>query len=191
MPTSDPGISSFASTPASLGRPGNRPGPSSARAFTLIELLVVLVVIGVAAGLVFVNLATDHARAAEREAKRLAGALEHAAALAQWTGETLGISAEGGSYRFWRRGADDRWSAMVDDDVLAPRTLAADLEVSTAAYAAAPVAADTILPFRPSGRNEPLVLALVSPAGVFTIATDPLNRVRIVPPASGGRDSAP
>jgi general secretion pathway protein H len=171
-------------------QPGPRRGPSSTRAFTLIELLVVLVVIGVAAGLVFVNLSTDQTRAAEREAKRLAGAVEHAAALAQWTGETLGISAEGAVYRFWRRNANDRWSAVGDDDVLAPRALAVEFKVSAAAYAGTPVAADAILPFRPSGRNEPLALVLVSPVGAFTIAADPLNRVRIVSPASGGRDLA-
>jgi general secretion pathway protein H len=164
---------------------------SQTRAFTLIELLVVLVVIAVAAGLVFVNLDADHARAAKRESKRLAGALEHAAALAQWRGETLGVSAEGRGYRFWRRSADDRWTAVGDDDVLAPRTLAFDLTVSAAMYAGAPVAADAILPFRPGGRNEPFALVLASPAGTFTVAADPLNRVHIVPPASGTHDQAP
>lgn len=163
---------------------------SVARAFTLIELLVVLVVMGVAAGLVFVNLGTDRARAAEREAKRLAGAIEHAAALAQRTGETLGISTQANGYRFWRRTAGDRWSVIGDDDVLAPRTMASELTVYAATYAGAPVAADTILPFRSSGRNEPHALVLNSPAGAFTIATDPLNRVRILPPATSGRESA-
>jgi general secretion pathway protein H len=101
-------------------RPGVGPHASSGRGFTLIELLVVLVVIGIAASVVFVNFDGGSAREAEREAKRLAGALEHAAALAQWTGETLGISAEDRSYRFWRQDSNDRWAAVGDDDVLAP-----------------------------------------------------------------------
>lgn len=162
---------------------------ASGRAFTLVELLVVLVVIGVAAGLVFVNFAAGGSRAPEREAKRLAGALEHAAALAHWSGETLGVSAEGRVYRFWRRSGGDRWIVVADDDVLAPRALTADLTVRVAMYAGAPVAADAILPLRPSGRNEPFAVALASPVGTYTIAADPLNRVQIVPPPQPPRDS--
>jgi type II secretion system protein H len=172
-------------------RPVLRTGSNASRAFTLVELLVVLVVIGIAAGLVFVNLDADPARSAEREATRLAGAVEHAAALAQWTGETLGVSAEGRVYRFWRRGSDDRWAAISDDDVLAARSLASELSVGAATYAGAPVATDAILPLRPSGRNEPMALVLGSPAGTFTIASDPLNRVRVLPPARRREDSVP
>ena len=58
--------------------------------FTLIEVLVVVVVIGIASGIVIANLGGDDRRTTEREAKRLAGALEHAAALAQWKSETSG-----------------------------------------------------------------------------------------------------
>ena len=91
----------------------------------------------------------------------------------------FGVSADGASYRFWRRGADDRWSALADDDVLAPRTLPAGITVATVVYAGAPVPADAILPFRASGRNEPYALAVASPAWTLEVAADPLNRVRI------------
>jgi general secretion pathway protein H len=148
--------------------------------FTLIEVLVVIVVIAIASGFVIVNLGGGgDRRAAEREATRLAGALEHAAALAQWKGETLGVSADGGTYRFWRRAADDRWIAVADDDVLAARALPADFTVAPVAYAGAPVGADAILPFRPSGRNEPYALLLASPAWSMVVAGDPLNRVQV------------
>ena len=46
--------------------------------------------------------------------------LEHAAALAQWSSETLGVSAEGRGYRFWRRDTNDRWSPFTGDEVLGP-----------------------------------------------------------------------
>ena len=157
--------------------------PRRAAGFTLIELLVVLVVIGIAAGIVTLGLGGDLHRAAEREAKRLAGALEHAAALAQWRSETLGVSAEGAGYRFWQRGADDRWRALADDDVLAPRMLPVGIAVAPSSYAGAPVAPDAILPFRASGRNEPYVLLLTSSAWSLTVAADPLNRVVIAAPA--------
>jgi general secretion pathway protein H len=148
------------------------------RAFTLVELLVVIVVVGVAAGLVVVNLGDDR-RSADREAKRLAGALEHAADVAQWRGETLGVSADGPGYRFWQRGDDDRWTALAGDDVLAPRVLPPSLTVTPLSYAGAPVRPDEILPLRASGRNEPYALALGSPAWSAIIAADPLNRVHV------------
>jgi type II secretion system protein H len=147
--------------------------------FTLVEVLIVVFVIAIASGLVIVNLGGDDRRPAEREATRLAGALEHAAALAQWQGETLGVSADGAGYRFWRRGADNRWTPMQGDEVLAPRALPAQFAVSPASYAGAPVAVDAILPFRPSGRNEPYALLLASPAWSLVVAGDPLNRVQV------------
>jgi general secretion pathway protein H len=147
--------------------------------FTLVEILVVVAVIAIASGFVIVNAGGDDRRAAEREASRMAGALEHAAALAQWRSEMLGVSADGPGYRFWRRGVDDRWTAVRDDDVLAPRVLPAQWSVAPLSYAGAPVAADAILPFRPSGRNEPYALLLASPAWSLVVAGDPLNRVQV------------
>jgi len=149
------------------------------RAFTLVEVLVVLVIVGVAAGIVGVSLGGDDRRLVDTEAKRLAGALEHAAASAQWRGEMLGVSADGRGYRFWRRGVGDRWIALTGDDVLAPRVLPGELAVSPLTYAGAPVPTDAILPLRPSGRNEPYALALASSTWSTVIAADPLNRVQV------------
>jgi len=152
--------------------------------FTLIELLVVVAVIAIAAGLVVVNLDGDDRRSVEREAARLAGALEQAAALAQWRGETLGFSADGPGYRFWRRGSDNRWTAVRDDEALAQRALPAQWSVASISYAGAPVAANVIVPFRPSGRNEPYALALSSSAWTLVIAGDPLNRIQVAAPTA-------
>ena len=147
--------------------------------FTLIEVLVVVVVIAIASGFVIVNLGGGgDRRAAEREATRLAGALEHAAALAQWKARRWACrrkaapTASGGARR-------TTGGALADDDVLAARALPADFTVAPAAYAGAPVAADAILPFRPSGRNEPYALLLASPAWSMVVAGDPLNRVQV------------
>jgi len=152
---------------------------SRARGFTLIEVLVVVLIIGITAGLVVLGIGSDERQATEREAKRLAGALEHAAAAAQWRAETLGVSAEGAGYRFWRRGADDRWTALADDDVLAPRMLPAGVSVLPSSYAGAPVPPDVILPLRASGRNEPYALVIASSAWSLEVAADPLNRVHV------------
>ena len=152
--------------------------------FTLIEVLVVIAVIAIAAGFVVANLEGDDRKSVEREGARLAGALEHAAALAQWRSETLGFSADGPGYRFWRRGSDNRWSALSDEDVLAARALPAEWSVWSITYAGAPVAPNVIVPFRPSGRNEPYALALSSPVWTLIVAADPLNRVQVAAPTA-------
>ena len=154
--------------------------------FTLVELLVVIVVIGLAAALVYAQFERDPRQALEREGRRLAGALEHAALLAQWTNQTIGVSAGEGSYRFWRRtpAADgERWVALSDDDVLVPRALPAPLAISTRAYAGQPVPAGAVLPLYPSGRNEPFLIELAAPEWQLLLAADPLNRVALLGPA--------
>ena len=151
--------------------------------FTLIEILVVVIIIAIASGIVIANLEGDDRGRMEREAKRLAGALEHAASLAQWNGETLGVSADGTAYRFWRRRPDERWTTVDDEAVVAARALPADFTVRPASYAGAPVTEDSILPFRPSGRNEPYSLLLTNPAWSVIVAGDPLNRVQFAVPA--------
>ena len=91
----------------------------------------------------------------------------------------LGVSADGATYRFWRRGEDGRWGSIDDDDVLAPHALPSAFTIRLASYAGAPVAEDAILPFRPSGRNEPYALELGSPAWSQIVSGDPLNRVQV------------
>ncbi|MGH8713707.1 MAG: prepilin-type N-terminal cleavage/methylation domain-containing protein [Casimicrobiaceae bacterium] len=153
--------------------------------FTLVEILVVLIVVGLAAGLAFARFDGDPRQAVERESRRLGAALEHAALLAQWRDETLGISAGGSVYRFWRRPADAAtWEAMSGDDVLLPRRLPAPLVVTVREYAGSPVAADAILPLRASGRNEPYVIQIASPEWFALLAADPLNRVALTGPST-------
>jgi general secretion pathway protein H len=155
------------------------------RGFTLIEILVVIAIIAVASGLAVVVLDRDERGTAAREAKRLAGALEYAAARAQWRAETLGVSAERSRLRFWRRdAAGERWLPLTDDDVLAPRALPAPFDLAALAYAGQRVPGDALLPLRPTGRNEPYAFVLSSPAWRVVVAADPLNRVRIEGPAS-------
>lgn len=153
--------------------------------FTLAEILVVLIVVGLAAGLAYAHFDRDPRDAVERESRRLAGALEHAALLAQWKDETLGVSASGNVYRFWRRAAAaSTWEAISSDDVLAPRVLPSPLSVVAREYAGAAVAVDAILPLRPSGRNEPYVIEIDSPEWFALLVADPLNRVALTGPAA-------
>lgn len=150
--------------------------------FTLTEILVVLVVIGLAAAITYAQLDRDPRHALEREGRRLAGALEHAALLAQWKNETIGVSAAGGAYRFWHRVAGndgEQWSALSDDDILAARTLPDPLLVMPRTYAGQAVPAGAVLPLIPSGRNEPFVIELDAPEWQLLLSADPLNRIAI------------
>lgn len=163
--------------------------PPALRGFTLVEMLVVLVLLGVlAAATTMLLVAPDERRTLEREASRLAGALEQASATAQWRGETLGISADGPAYRFWRRDGDARWRVIVDDEVLAPRALPASVAIAADRFAGATVARDAILPLRPSGRNEPFRIVLFAGGWAVPVESDPLNRVtfRVTSRANAG-----
>ena len=144
-----------------------------------------LIVIGLAAGLAYALRDRDPRETVQREGRRLGGALEHAALLAQWKDETLGVSASGNGYRFWRRASPTAtWEALSSDDVLAPRVLPPSLNVVTREYAGVPVAADAILPLRPSGRNEPYVIEIDSPGWFALLTADPLNRIALTGPTA-------
>jgi type II secretion system protein H len=148
------------------------------RGFTLVEILVVLVIIALVGGLALVTLERDERRLAAREAKRFAGALEFAAARAQARNETLGVSADR-TIRFWRRDpSGERWLPL-DDDVLGAHALPEPFLATPSSYAGQPVAANAIVPFRASGRNEPFAFTLASPAWLVVLAADPLNHVSI------------
>lgn len=152
--------------------------------FTLVEVLVVLaiVAIGVSVAMLAYD-GSDRDRAA-REARRFAGALEHAAARAQARSETLGASAADNAWRFWRRDPQSgRWLPLADDDtILGAHVLPASMRVASTSFSGREVAPDTIVPFRPTGRNEPYTFELTSRDARLVLAGDPLNRIAIVVP---------
>jgi len=169
-------------TPAPRGRAahGSALPVFSDSGFTLIEVLVVLIVLALAAGVAVVAYDGDERGIATREAQRFAGALEYAAARAQLRAETLGVSAEGGSWRFWRRTATgDAWLPVTDDDVLASRRLPPTHSIAPLLYAGQPLPANAVVPLRPSGRNEPMSFSVSATQTQILLAADPLNRVSI------------
>lgn len=152
--------------------------------FTLLEVLVVVAILGLAAALGYATLEGDDRGTLDREARRFAGALEYATQRAQFHHETLGVSAHGQAVRFWIRGADGRWIAVTGDDALAPRFLPAPVAAAAIAYGGREVPDDTVIPLRPSGRNEPFAFALQAGAFSATVSADPLNRVAIAGPVA-------
>ena len=155
--------------------------------FTLVEILVVIVILGLVAGLAIALVEPGERDASARESRSFAGALEYAAARAQWRNEMLGVSADGRVLRYWRRdAANDRWVVLGDDDVLRAHALAAPVEAMALAYAGRSVASNAIVPLRASGRNEPFAFAFATPRFRTVIALDPLNRASIAGPDPNG-----
>jgi type II secretion system protein H len=146
-------------------------------------VLVVLAIIAIAAGVAAAAYDGSDRDRAIREARRFAGALEHAAARAQARSETLGASAGDGTWRLWNRDVDSgRWQPLADDDaVLAAHALPSAMSVAPTSFSGREIPADTIVPFRPTGRNEPFTFELASRDARLVLAGDPLNRIAVVP----------
>jgi type II secretion system protein H len=148
------------------------------KGMTLLEILVVIAIIAIAASIAVVAYDGDDRTAVAYEAKRFAGAIEHASARARWRAETLGVSADGGGWQFWRRAADaNRWIPVAGDDVLGPHRLPAGIVVSPLSYAGQALPPDAIVPLRASGHNDPFAFFVQGKASRIVLAADPLNRV--------------
>lgn len=100
------------------------------RGFTLVELLVVLVVIGIALGVVAVQLMPDNRSVLREESARLALLLENAVLEAQARGRTIGWSGEGAHYRFWEKNEYNDWVSIENDAQFRPRTLPDGIKIS-------------------------------------------------------------
>ena len=149
--------------------------------FTLVEILVVVAIIAITAGLATLAFDGDDRGTSAREAKRFAGALEHASARAQGRAETLGVSADVEGWRFWRREADaNRWLPFSGDDVLDAHRLPAGMSVAPLSFAGKALPADAIVPLRASGRNEPYAFVLTGKTSRILLTADPLNRVTML-----------
>jgi len=82
-----------------------------------------MVVIGIALGMVMVQLMPDHRAALRDEAARLALLLENAGLEARASGRSLAWTGEKNSYRFFNRNEYGDWVRIVDDTAFRPRTL--------------------------------------------------------------------
>src|ERR1035438_10006929 len=97
--------------------------------FTLIELLVVLVVMGIALGIVVVQLMPDDRTTLREEAARLALLLENAALEARSSGRSMAWTSESNRYLFWRKNDYNDWTRVEDDTAFRPRSLPEGMQI--------------------------------------------------------------
>jgi general secretion pathway protein H len=154
------------------------PRPRDGRGFTLAEILVVVLVIGLASAVLYPRLVPRPAAVLEREAVELARAMEMTASLAQWRSATLGVSIDTAGYRFWRRSDSGNWALMTGDDLRA-RTFDPPLVALAARIGGVPVPPGSVLPYRPSGRNDPVAVTLLAAEARAELRSDLLDRVSV------------
>jgi general secretion pathway protein H len=140
---------------------------SSQRGFTLIELLVVLVVMGVALGLVMVQLMPDHSAPLREEAARLALLLENAGLEARASGRSLAWSGEKNKYRFLSRNEYGDWIRIDDDTIFRPRTLPEGVNIGEVSVEEQPIKAGEFVLLSANSFAAPFLIRLYqnSPAG--------------------------
>jgi general secretion pathway protein H len=104
--------------------------PRPQHGFTLVELLVVLVVMGIALGMVVVQLMPDDRTILHEEAARLALLLENAGLEARSSGRSMAWSAEKTHYLFWKKNDYNDWARIEDDTSFRPRTLPEGMHIT-------------------------------------------------------------
>jgi len=109
---------------------GNYRGNASQRGFTLIELLVVMVVIGVALGLVMVQLLPDQQAPLREESSRLALLLENAGLEARASGRSMAWSGANNQYRFLIKNKFGDWVSIDDGSEFRPRALPEGISIT-------------------------------------------------------------
>ncbi|MEO8487091.1 MAG: type II secretion system protein [Betaproteobacteria bacterium] len=149
-----------------------------ASGFTLVEILVVLAIVGIASTGAWLAWRGGDGPALRREAERFAGAIEYAAERAQWRHEDLGLTVDGGGFRFWLRDPErGTWKPLADDDVLVARAWPERTTIEAMSRAGRALDASALVAFRANGRNDPVTFVLASGDTRVRVEADPLNRV--------------
>lgn len=167
-------------------RPGSMPPCPAPRSrsggFTLIEILVVLAIVGIALGMIAVNLSRDTAAVLEDDARRLALVLQYAHDEAVTAGRPIAWTPDAEGYGFLRRERGQGWARIETaraDGALAPRAWPAHVRLAEASVAGVALPSGEPLVFSPSGFNEPFVVVLASGSWRIALAGDVAGKVRL------------
>ncbi len=108
------------------------------RGFSLLEMMVAIAIVAVLSSIAVIAAVPGEAALVEREARRLALLIEHAAAEARASGQAIAWMPERGGYSFWRRGEDGEWLRFPESSPYRPRSLAGAVAVEGARVTLSP-----------------------------------------------------
>jgi len=138
----------------------NRGVPTRRAGLTLVEVLVVVLLIGLMAALVSVNLGRGDREAVREEAARLAASLQQAQDEALLTGATLAWRGEATGYGYLRRGPARNWVPIDGDQGFAPRRLPAPVRLVDVKGGAAKSEAAALVVLTPFALPSPVRIVL-------------------------------
>lgn len=151
--------------------------------FTLVELMVVIVLIGVLASMVHINLGDNNARNARQEADVLHSLMHGLRERAVLEGQEYGLRIEPGAYQLMRFDRN-RWEA-VDTRVQLPFGLVLDLTLDAQTQPLLPLAETPQLLWLSSDENTAFSLHFDSPPRRWrSIVSDGLSDPEIEMPES-------
>jgi general secretion pathway protein H len=105
--------------------------PRLTQGFTLLELLVVLLIIGIVVSLATLSVGGNENRALHDEAQRLSALLDLASQESVLNGREMALQVDEQGYEFLIYDDDKQeWTPLEDDEVLRPRELPEDMQIS-------------------------------------------------------------
>lgn len=150
----------------------------AARGFTLVELMVVMVIIGIALGVVSLNIVPGPREALEKEAQRIALLLQLARDEAIVRNRQVVFEAQPDRYRFLVR-TETGWEALPNDDMLRERAFSH----SPISLSLDPPGAGSANPLRITFGREPVdrpfVLTLADGAYAVAIQADGIGHFTV------------
>jgi general secretion pathway protein H len=136
---------------------------------------------GIALGLVVVQLMPDDRSALREEAARLALLLENAGLEARSSGRSMAWSAENTRYLFWKKNNYNDWTRIEDDSMFRPRTLPEGTRIGAITLEDQPVKAGEQIALSASAYAPPFRIKLSNASASATIIGKSTGEVVVQP----------
>ncbi len=149
--------------------------------FTLVELLVVMVVMGIALGIVVVQLMPDDKTTLREEAAKLALLLENAGLEARSSGRSMAWSSENSRYLFWKKNTYNDWTRIEDDTIFRPRVLPQGIQIGDVTQDDQPVKPGEHLALSASAFAPPFRIRMINNSVGTTIIGKSTGEVIVQP----------